>query len=360
MPVSFDIACATGSYTVSIGAGLFEAELGETGDRLIIADQFLAGRLAAMGIDAITLVADENTKSLEQMVGLIEAIKGRRATRNTTLIAIGGGVVQDCVAFAATVYMRGLPWIYVPTTLLSMVDSCIGGKSSINVGAHKNIIGTFHPPRRILIDPALTQSLSVEQRSAGLCEAAKICLCRGATTFDDYLALESSATAGGDSYAAVIALCLQAKQWFIEIDEFDQKERLVLNFGHTFGHAIEAASGFAICHGIAVGLGMLAALQLGEQLGLTDMSDPLVLAFRDHVRGLVGQVDGLTEQLRAISFDKLMDAFLADKKHSHDKLALILVTNLGAVERILVPRSEEILEKIRNSFVHLEYAPVMA
>lgn len=353
-PTSFGIACSTGGYNIDIGDGLLDKVLGEAGERLIIADQFLAGRLTAAGIDVIPLVADENTKSLDRMADLIEAIRNHQATRNTTLVAIGGGVVQDCVTFVASVYMRGVPWIYVPTTLLSMVDSCIGGKSSINVGQHKNIIGTFHPPLRVVIDPALAETLSPEQRIAGLCEAVKICMCRGTEAFDAYLALGASPMSNPDGFAAVTELCLRAKKWFIEIDEFDRKERLVLNFGHTFGHAIEAASGFAISHGVAVGLGMLAALHLGEKLGHTDMSDTRVKAFYDHVHGLVSGVDGLTETLRQCPLDRLMVAFCADKKHGRDQLAVILVNRLGAVERTMLPRNGEMLANISNAFAMLQ------
>ena len=353
-PITFPIACSTGSYDIHIGNGLLERELGETGERLLIIDQFLARRFATMGVDAIELVAEESTKSLDRMAALIEAIKNREATRDTTLVAIGGGVVQDCVTFAASVYMRGVPWTYVPTTLLSMVDSCIGGKSSINVGRYKNIVGTFHPPRRLVIDPALTGTLSTDQRIAGLCEAVKICMCRGAEAFDAYLALGVSPMAEAESFAAVVELCLRSKKWFIEIDEFDRNERLVLNFGHTFGHAIEAASGFAISHGIAVGLGMLAALNLGERLGYTEMSAPRVTLFRDHVRGLVAGVDKLSETLDRCPLENLMDAFCSDKKHGRGHLAVILVNRLGNVERILLPRNDQVLAEISNAFGKLK------
>lgn len=353
-PTSFGIACSTGGYNIQIGEGLLDKELGEDGERLVIADQFFAGHLATLGIEAIPIIANESSKSLDRIADLIEALKSRQATRGTTLIAIGGGVVQDCVTFVASVYMRGVPWVYIPTTLLSMVDSCIGGKSSINVGPYKNIVGTFHPPLRVVIDPILAQTLSSEQRIAGLCEAVKICMCRGAEVFDAYLALGACPTVSDKDFAAVTELCLRAKKWFIEIDEFDRKERLVLNFGHTFGHAIEAASGFAVSHGVAVGLGMLAALNLGEQLAYTEMSDLRVRALRHHVRGLVTGVSGLSEALGNCSLDKLMDAFCADKKHGRDQLAVILINRLGIVERTMLPRNEEMLANISKAFARLK------
>jgi 3-dehydroquinate synthase len=349
-PAAFEITSSTGAYDIRIGNGLLGGELAETGERLVIADAFMAPTLAANGIDAILITADEHAKSLDRMGDLIEAIKARQATRNTTLIAIGGGVVQDCVTFVASIYMRGVPWIYVPTTLLSMVDSCIGGKSSINVGPYKNIVGTFHPPRRVVIDPVLAQSLSAEQRIAGLSEAVKICMCRGPEAFDAYLALAPSPAMDETGFAAVTELCLRAKKWFIEIDEFDRKERLILNFGHTFGHAIEAASGFAIGHGVAVGLGMLAALHLGEALGHAPLSSSRARAFQDHVQNLLSGVEGLDEALGMCRTEKLMDAFGADKKHGRDQLAVILVNGAGAVERIMLPRTDEMLAQVSGAF----------
>ena len=127
----------------------------------------------------------------------------------------------------------------------------------------------------------------------------------------------------------------------------------MLNYGHTFGHPMEAASHFAISHGIAVGLGMLAALRLGEELGLTQRSDPRVQAFEAHVRGLVSSVQGVTEALRRCQIDELMQAFAADKKHSRSEVAVILINASGAVERIMLPRNEQTLAQIAGTFAGL-------
>ena len=336
--VSFDIASSAGNYAIRIGDGLFDSVLAGEGEVLFVVDAYLTERMQAAGIDAIALPAEETTKSLDRMTALIEAMKDRQTTRGTTLIAVGGGVVQDCATFAASVYMRGIPWVYVPTTLLSMADSCIGGKSSINVGKYKNIVGTFHPPARVDIDPRLAATLSAEQRIAGLCEAVKICMCRGPETLGQYLALSPSPAPDYAGLAQVIDLCLRAKKWFIEIDEFDRKERLILNFGHTFGHALEAASKFAISHGVAVGLGMIAALHLGNALETGSTPPPHVAAFRAHVVDLLAGVPGLSGHLAALSGEALMDAFAADKKHTRSEFAVIVVNAAGTVERRMLPR----------------------
>ncbi len=350
MPDSFEVAASTGSYRVTIAPGLLQAALAKPRQAVFLVDAMLAGPLVEAGLDPIVLVADETAKSLDRMAEVIVAMRERRATRETVLVAIGGGAVQDAAAFAASIYMRGIAWVYVPTTLLSMADSCIGGKSSINVGTYKNIVGTFHPPIEVVVDTALTASLSAEQKAAGLCEAAKICLCRGRDTFERYLALRPAADANEAALTEIVALSLHAKKWFIEVDEFDRAERLLLNFGHTFGHALEAASGFGISHGIAVGLGMLAALHLGEALGRDYTRAPHVTAFRAHVATLVGTVNGLAEVLARVETPALMDAFAGDKKHTRDSFAVIVVAENGSVERRLLPRDPDTEAMIQRAF----------
>lgn len=350
MPASFDVATSTGPYGVAIAPGALGTTLRQDGERVYMVDAFLAERVRAAGIDPIVIEADESAKSLDRMTGLVVAMRERRATRDTVLVAVGGGVVQDAAAFVASVYMRGLDWVYVPTTLLSMVDSCIGGKSSINVGKYKNIVGTIHPPVQVVVDPLVAETLSVQQRAAGLCEAAKICLCKGPDAFDAYLALRPAPDMSADALAGVIALSLDAKRWFIEVDEFDRGERLLLNFGHTFGHAVESASGFAVSHGIAVGLGMLAALHLGEAMGRDYAAAYHVPAFRAHVAELVGWVEGLADVLAPIGVPALMDAFESDKKHARDRYAVIVVADDGAVERRFLPRDARSAALIAQAF----------
>jgi 3-dehydroquinate synthase len=350
MPACFDIVASTGSYAVAIEPGLLEATLAGPGDRVFIVDEFLAGPLIEAGLDPIVIAASEQAKSLDQMTDLIVAMRDRGTTRGTTLVAIGGGVIQDAAAFAASIFMRGISWIYVPTTLLSMTDSCIGGKSSINVGKYKNIVGTFHPPEQVVIDPKLTGTLSAEQKAAGLCEAVKICLCHGPDTLDRYLALAPSISADAATMSEIVALSLQTKKWFIEIDEFDRAERLLLNFGHTFGHALEAASAFRVSHGIAVGLGMLAALHLGQAMGRDYSGFPHIAAFRSHVAELIGSVDGLSEALRELSVPALMDAFSSDKKHSRSHFVVIMVAGDGSVERRALPRDPASVALLEEAF----------
>lgn len=350
---TFAVQASTGSYSVGIGTGLLQQMLDTDGDRVFLVDAYLQAPFIAAGLDPIVVVADEPAKSLDRMTDIIVQLRERRATRNTTLVAVGGGVIQDIAAFAASTYMRGIDWVYVPTTLLSMTDSCIGGKSSINVGIYKNIVGTFHPPVEVLIDPSFVATLSHEQRAAGLCEAAKICLCRNTSEFDAYLAARPSVEADETTLVAVIDRSLRGKKWFIEVDEFDKGERLLLNFGHTFGHAIEAATTFAVSHGIAVGLGMFTAFRLGEAMGRDYSNAPSIAPFRAHVTELLGAVDGLPEALGMATVSSLMDAFESDKKHTRDHYAVIVARVDGVIERLMLPRDAATRTMIEQAFARL-------
>lgn len=245
---------------MAIEPGLFNAMLRDGSDDILIADEWFAKQLATSGRRCIIVSARESSKSLDSIPELVISLRKNGANRQTALIALGGGIVQDVAAFIASVYMRGLKWKYYPTTLLAMVDSCIGGKSSINVGPYKNLIGTYHPPESVLVDPSLTLTLSDEGRAGGLVEAAKICFCRGEDTFREYISFKPRPAMSVEQVERVAKCSLLAKKWFIEIDEFDKAERLLLNFGHTFGHAIEGASHFEIEHGVGVGFGILCAL----------------------------------------------------------------------------------------------------
>ncbi len=329
MSASFEIHSSTGSYDVTIARGLFADTLARMGQASIIADEFFESRLQAG--QTIFLPAAEEEKSLDRAPALIEKLRAGGANRSTHLVALGGGVLQDISAFVASVYMRGLAWSYVPTTVLAMVDSCIGGKSSINVGPYKNLVGTFHPPQHIYVDPALAETLPRDQFASGLIEAAKICFCRGAAAFERYLAHAPSIAMSTAALEGVILESLHAKKHFIEIDEFDKKERLLLNFGHTFGHALEGASRYGIPHGIGVGLGILCSLAFQRGRGVDHSNAPVVAELEAHLDQLIRTLPGLREELLKLDLADVLDRFASDKKHTPGKFTLILVAAGGNV-----------------------------
>ena len=332
---------------MAIEAGLFSAMLRDGADDILIADEWFADQLTTAGKKCILVPAHEASKSLDAIPELVISLRKSGATRQTALVALGGGIVQDVAAFIASVYMRGLKWKYYPTTLLAMVDSCIGGKSSINVGPYKNLVGTFHPPEAVLIDPSLALTLSDERRVGGLVEAAKICFCRGEETFQEYLSFKPGAEMSVEQVERVAYRSLLAKKWFIETDEFDKAERLLLNFGHTFGHAIEGASHFEIEHGVGVGLGVLCALEMGRLLGRDYSSLRCVQLLDQHMKELLVAVPGLRERLSRLSLEDVLDRFEADKKHGHDYYTVILVSNSGTVELFRLPKNQQSLDLVR-------------
>jgi len=356
MPESFDISSSTGSYSVEIQTGSVGPQLTGRQEDFIVSDAFFRDKLGSAFASPRGILfyeASEAIKSLDAVPRLIEQMRSSGVNRQTKLIAIGGGVIQDLSAFAASIYMRGVPWLYIPTTILAMVDSCIGGKSSINVGPYKNLVGTFHPPFRILIDPELASTLPLDQQASGLVEAAKICFCRGSESFVSYLACDPHPGMQTDALAALISYSLRAKKWFIEIDEFDQNERLLLNFGHTFGHAIEGASHYAIPHGLAVGIGILCALAFvredpEQHPGAYD-DVPMVRAFEAHLAALLRSVPELSRHLARLPLEEVMERFESDKKHRQDKYVLILVDHSGKVIRRDVTKSAKSVRHIRRS-----------
>ncbi len=349
MSASFSIHASTGSYEVRVAAGSLTETLAQQAHAYLLVDAFFRDTLGKALQQTFFLAAEEREKSLDRMPLLIEQMRAAGVHRRTVLTAIGGGVIQDIAAFASSVYMRGLRWAYVPTTVLAMVDSCIGGKSSINVGPYKNLVGTFHPPEQIWIDPAVAETLPRDQFASGLIEAAKICFCRGEEAFSTHMAAGPSTTMSTAALEAVIINSLQAKKYFIEIDEFDQKERLLLNFGHTFGHAIEGASHYAIPHGIAVGVGILCSLAFQRERGLSFTNMERIAIFEKHLREMVMSLPGIREHLAALSIDDVMERFASDKKHTGHQFTLILVNQAGEVVLEQIDKNKQTSQAVRHA-----------
>ena len=211
----------------------------------------------------IRVDGSENLKTLDSANNLILEFSNLGINRNSHLIAIGGGSVQDISTFVCSIYMRGIKWIYVPSTLMAMADSCIGGKSSINVGEIKNLVGNFYPPIKVILDFKIIESLSPVAIACGLFEGVKICQAKSIDTAMQFMKLSDTWINKGEKEALseLVKLSLMTKKWFIEIDEFDTAERKLLNYGHSFGHALESATNMKIPHGIAIGIGMLIAME---------------------------------------------------------------------------------------------------
>lgn len=347
MKYTLSIKSSLKPYQVEVLDDPESLDLKKLGDFLIV-DRYFEPLAKESGLPYLAIQADENSKSLNSLESIILDIREKGVRRGDRLIALGGGVIQDIVTFIGSVYMRGLDWVYVPTTLMAMIDSCIGGKSSINVGTVKNLLGTFHPPVQITINPEFVRTLPKIEVISGLAEAAKICFCRGTEAFANYNKLVrpllSDAPFASAEVAQLIYEVLLAKIWFIEIDEFDQAERRLLNFGHTWGHALEVASSYAVPHGLAIALGMLASIEFIQG----DVS--AYSALRDHCGELLSYIPQ-PQRIYKIDLDRFAQSFRADKKHRNDQIRVILPyqsDDLGVAE-VSFPMTSDSIQQATNS-----------
>lgn len=343
------IESSTRSYPITIGVGTVETL--KTDDSVIVADSKLNQISKLFGDRVIQVEAVEANKNLSTCESVIQQMKAMGCNRDTVVVAIGGGFVQDIATLVSALYMRGISWTYVPTTLMAMMDSCIGGKSSINVGEAKNLIGNFYPPMEIVIDLAFIASLDDKAIASGLSEGVKICYAKGPSAFAAFCAFRQGVTDYATPLGAeLVAHVLSAKKWFVETDEFDQGPRKLLNFGHTFGHALESATNFSVPHGIAVGIGVVAALNhsLSHQ-------GPNEQRLEEECLSILAPVaKEFREVLSRFDTAKFEKAFLGDKKHSKENFRLVL-SQQGTLRLVDVARNEkaiaDVVEAMQNALV---------
>lgn len=331
MKSSLSVSSSTGEYEIHIGKGLLNSL---PTDSVVLVDPNISKFLPPELEHVIEVPGNEESKTLLGCEKVILNMRENGVRRGHAVTAIGGGAIQDVATLSTSLYMRGVDWNYVPTTLMSMADSCIGGKSSINAGGIKNLVGNFHPPRKILIDPIFIETLPPEAITSGLSEAVKICFARGPEAFSQYLTSPASISPGNNEETALlIHHVLSSKKWFVEIDEFDKNERQLLNFGHSFGHAWEAACGFSVQHGIAVSVGMLAALN-HPRSAYTEATLKLKSYCQQIVQPVLPQIQLATE---STDWNVFRAALGSDKKNSSDWLRLILPNSNSELEIVEIP-----------------------
>lgn len=251
------------------------------------------------------LPAGESSKSTESLISLYKDCIENSITRTDLIIALGGGVVGDITGFLASTYLRGLKLIQIPTTLLSQIDSSVGGKTAVNLPQGKNLVGTFYQPDCVLIDPEVLETLPKRELSAGLAEAIKYAVIRDGKMLDLLKDFETSKK----NIEKIIEKCVTIKRDVVEKDEFDKGERMILNFGHTVGHAIEKAGKYKdYIHGEAVALGMICAMEIAVKLGYSNESDEKKLKDAILNNNLPVRVPYEPKEcLKAIINDKKMD-----------------------------------------------------
>ncbi len=296
----------------------------------VVGPLYLAPVLAAFARHdplVITLPDGEAQKTLSTIDTIVDRLLGAHCDRQTTLIALGGGVVGDITGFTASVYQRGVPFIQIPTTLLAQVDSSVGGKTGVNHVRGKNMIGTFYQPVSVIIDPDTLATLPPRERAAGLAEVIKYGALGDAEFFAWLEAHMASLVAlDGASLAFAIERSCRAKAAVVMADEREAGVRALLNFGHTFGHAIETGAGYGNwLHGEAVGVGMLMAADLSVRLGL--LAPPAAARLQALVAA--AGLPTVPPPLSAASFLELM---AVDKKAQGGRIRFVLLHGLGSAE----------------------------
>ncbi|MBU2227173.1 MAG: 3-dehydroquinate synthase [Proteobacteria bacterium] len=339
MKVNLD-RMAANSYTIHIGDGIMDrmglilARSGVAQRYVIVTDDHVdalhGGRVQAalekadLIVDRIAVAPGEAAKDIRTVLALAEKLTGLGADRHTALVALGGGVVGDLTGFVASIYMRGIPVIQVPTTLLAQVDSSIGGKTGVDIAAGKNLLGTFHQPKGVFIDIDFLRMLPEAQLRNGLAEVIKCAVIESPELLDD---IEDAAAKGGLRETAflerVITTACRIKKELVEIDERDRGLRRILNFGHTLGHAVEAASGYALSHGESVAIGMVASAAISERMHYLPTED------RKRIESVIRAV-GLPDRIPGkLAPGEIMSRLASDKKKEGETIHFILLKKLG-------------------------------
>jgi len=347
-PITLHVDLGERSYPIIIGQSLLAGDgriaSAVAGERAAIITNTVVGtlyldavaqslRAAGKRVTEIVLPDGEEEKNWENLQSIYNGLLNDKCDRKTTIIALGGGVIGDMAGFAAATYMRGVPFVQVPTTLLAQVDSSVGGKTGINHPLGKNMIGAFYQPQAVIADTATLNTLPARELSAGLAEVIK----HGAiidARFFDWIEANISKLMARDPAALAYAIqrSCEIKADVVRQDEREGGLRAILNFGHTFGHAIESGMGYGQwLHGEAVGCGMVMAADLSQRLGYIDA------ATRDRVTALV-HAAGLPHIAPDLGVERWLDLMQVDKKNEGGQIRFILLKPLGAPLITTVPQ----------------------
>jgi 3-dehydroquinate synthase len=329
------------SYPICVGNGILSSagnmlkEIGMSGKVAIVTNPVVAQLYldtvhdalchAGFEVTPILIPDGEHHKTLATLAVIFDSLVGKRFERRSCVLALGGGVVGDLAGFAAATYLRGIQFVQIPTTLLAQVDSSVGGKTGVNHGDGKNLIGAFYQPRTVIIDASVLLSLPRRELVAGLAEVVKYAIIEDPGLFtlleakiDKMLRLDLSVL------SEVIATCCSIKASIVEQDEREDDSRAVLNFGHTIGHALESATHYRkFLHGEAVGIGMAQAAIISFQQGFCDA------ATVDRIKKLI-KVAGLPTEIPAdLSVQSLIQSMQVDKKIAGGKIRFVMTAGLG-------------------------------
>ncbi|QVL50110.1 MAG: hypothetical protein KFB96_06500 [Thiocapsa sp.] len=304
-------------------------------------------RLVA-GDDLWAVDGQESLKSYEGVIPLFQRLIEGGFHRDNRIIAIGGGITQDIASFVSSLLYRGVDWYFFPTNMLTQCDSCIGSKTSINFRQYKNQIGGFYPPAEVIIDTNFLKSLSRIEVASGLGEMLHYFLLNSEEDLELFWKYAPEIRSGNDLYKPLILRSLTIKKAMIELDEFDRGPRNIFNYGHSFGHAIESATNYAVPHGIAVAYGIDLANLVSVMRGLLQSSE------RNRIRRACELVfDGFS--LPSIEMYDYMAAMKRDKKNVGQRLGLILTRGVGDMFKELCEVNDDLHNLIASFFTNKLY-----
>ncbi|WP_273266386.1 3-dehydroquinate synthase [Flexistipes sinusarabici] len=332
-------------YEILIGTGFIDREINcfeDTGTALFLVDENVYNLYPKLFSRVCCCVyrAEEKRKNFDSVKDILSFFKKNRAHRKNVLVSVGGGITGDVGGFAASVYMRGIPFVNVPTTFLSMVDSSVGGKTGINFDGVKNLVGAFYQPQKVLIDTGFLDTLSDEEFMSGFAEVIKYAAVFDRDFFDELKKSENLKSSDFLRYA--VRKCCEIKAEIVKLDERESGLRRLLNFGHTVGHAVEIDSGHKVKHGHAVAIGMyyetLFAFRKGE-------ADKKVLGeLRDVLSVYEYDID-----YKINNETLFLDALKSDKKATDSKLVLAVAPHIGEGSIVENVSAEELMECVKES-----------
>ncbi len=327
-------------HDIHIGRDILEAAVlrlmsSGWGSRYILLTDFTVGpvhgrqlmellRSTGARVDAVQIKPGEASKTIDTTLDVIRQLLSIEADRHTCLVALGGGVVGDLAGFVASIFMRGIPYVQFPTTLLAQVDSSIGGKTGVDLPEGKNLIGTFHQPKAVFMELSFLETLPQEQMREGLAEVIKY----GLIEDPELLSIVESrpdfcSRKDPECLEEIVYRCVLIKKRFVEMDERDQGVRRILNFGHTIGHALEAESSYEISHGEAVSMGMVAEARISLKLGHLSWTE------MERIEGLLASL-GLPVRLpHGLSINGVLNHMQRDKKRLGDSRPIVLLKRIG-------------------------------
>lgn len=349
----FSYNLSRGETRVTVGKSIQDSFLELPPDSLIVYPQSIEpiiGPLLDRSSFPSHIVRDgEEGKTMDSVLNILRAMRDAGFKRSTTLVSIGGGSTSDAAGMAASMYMRGVGYVSIPTTLLAMVDASLGGKNAVNYSGVKNLLGSFFSPSHIIIDTALVQDMPPALILDGMGEIAKYAINQDRVLYDQLLKEDINQILGNpQSLENLVSRCVSIKMDVVSKDEFDMHgERAILNFGHTLGHALESATGFTMGHGTAVANGILLELDMGEKLGLVGGELPEQAEALLTKLALPHKID--RDRISTLG-QKMINLVAADKKATRDTVKIPLPEELGKcrVFEISLEEVGDYLKRIRQ------------